>query len=63
MAASTASRLSPPHLRTPILSPHSLLRRSRFSSVRAGATKYALLKTYLFFLCLCSRNLYQFTDD
>ncbi|CAL4958409.1 unnamed protein product [Urochloa decumbens] len=35
MAASTASRLSPPRFHTPPRSPHPPLRRSRFSPVRA----------------------------
>ncbi|KAK3163962.1 hypothetical protein QOZ80_1AG0010750 [Eleusine coracana subsp. coracana] len=42
MAASTASHLSPPHLQTPILSPHSPLRRSRFFSVRAAKSEAVL---------------------
>ncbi|TVU21710.1 hypothetical protein EJB05_31364 [Eragrostis curvula] len=42
MAASPASRLSPPRLRTPILSPHSPLRRPCFSPIRAAKSEAVL---------------------
>ncbi|XP_066308372.1 probable protein phosphatase 2C 1 isoform X1 [Miscanthus floridulus] len=42
MAASTASRLSPPRFRAPSPSPHPPIRRSRFSPVRAAKLEAVL---------------------